>query len=134
MGHLRVSDIDNGRAHNLADKFAKQFGADRISVAEGIDDEMKAAEGLVNATPIGMTGHPGTPAPTALLRPDMWVADIIYTPPETVLLAAARHCGARHLNGGAMVVFQAAEAMRLFTGDPVDGERMLADYRSLARK
>ena len=58
----------------------------------------------------------------------MWVADIVYRPSETELLQHARARGCRTLNGMAMVAFQAAESMRLFTGHVPDSERM---YRAL---
>ena len=44
------------------------------------------------------------------------MADIIYFPAETELLARARARGCRTLSGAGMAVFQAVEAFRLFTG------------------
>jgi len=46
-------------------------------------------DGIVNATPVGMTKYPGSPLPPHLLRHDLWVADIVYFPAETELLRAA---------------------------------------------
>ena len=54
--------------------------------------------------------------PPELLEPGHWVADIVYFPLETELLAAARARGCRVLDGGGMAVFQAAEAFERFTG------------------
>lgn len=65
-----------------------------------------------------------------LLNPGLWVADILYVPRETELLRAARALGCRTMNGGGMVVFQAAEAFRLFTGISPDGERMLRHFHA----
>ena len=80
-----------------------------------------------------MTKHRGTPVPAALLRPDLWVADVVYVPLETELLAAARATGCRTLDGGGMTVFQAAGAFRLFTGLEPDADRMRAAFlRSVA--
>ena len=73
-----------------------------------------AADGLINATPIGMDAHPGMPLPAELLRPDLWVAEIIYFPLETELLKRARALGARTVDGGGMAVFQAVAAFRHF--------------------
>jgi shikimate dehydrogenase len=86
---------------------------------------------LVNCTPIGMTAHPGLPLPGGLLRPALWVADIVYFPLETELLRTARALGCRTLHGGAMAVFQAVEAFRLLTGITPDAERMLRHFASL---
>ena len=47
------------------------------------------------------------PLPAELLRPDLWVAEIIYFPLETELLKRARALGARTIDGGGMAVFQA---------------------------
>jgi shikimate dehydrogenase len=72
-----------------------------------------------------------TPLPADLLRPDMWVADIIYRPLATELLERARAVGCPTLNGGGMVVAQAAEAFRLITGLAPDPERMYRHFVSL---
>ncbi len=66
-----------------------------------------------------------------MLRPRHWVADIVYFPLETALLANARAKGCRVLSGGGMAVFQAVEAFRLFTGATPAPERMLAHFQRL---
>ena len=86
-------------------------------------------DGVIHATPMGMAEHPGMAVDEEVLRPEMWVTDVVYFPLETELLRVARQRGCRTLDGGGMVVFQAAEAFRLFTGVEPDRERMLADFR-----
>jgi shikimate dehydrogenase len=71
------------------------------------------------------------PLPEHLLRPEMWVADIVYRPLETELLQHARARGCQTLSGSGMLVFQAAGAFRLFTGIAPDVERMLRHLASL---
>ena len=78
-----------------------------------------------------MDKYPGLPLPAALLRPALWVAEIIYFPMETALLRTARELGCRTLDGGGMAVFQAVEAFRLFTGVTPDAERMARDFAEL---
>ena len=85
----------------------------------------------MHATPTGMAAHPGLPVPAGLLRPDLWVADIVYRPLETALVRAARDVGARVLDGGGMAVFQAVDAFKLFTGVEPDADRMLAHFATL---
>ena len=46
------------------------------------------ADGLIHATPTGMAAHPGLPLPEELLRPELWVAEVVYRPLETELLRA----------------------------------------------
>jgi shikimate dehydrogenase len=74
------------------------------------------------------------PLSAALLRPSLWVSEIIYFPIETELLRAARAIGCRTLDGGGMAVFQAAEAFRLFTGIEPDAERMLRHFAALSAR
>jgi shikimate dehydrogenase len=78
-----------------------------------------------------MAAHPGLPLPAEVLRPDLWVADIVYRPLETTLVQTARARGARVLDGGGMAVFQAVDAFRLFTGLEPDADRMLAHFTTL---
>ena len=58
----------------------------------------------MHATPTGMAQHPGLPLPAELLRPELWVADIVYRPLETELLRRAGALGCRTMHGGGMVV------------------------------
>lgn len=74
------------------------------------------AEVVVNATSVGMTGQPGCPIPADLLRPAQVVADLVYDPVETELVRTAREVGAVALDGVGMLVHQAADAFRLWTG------------------
>jgi shikimate dehydrogenase len=64
-----------------------------------------------------------------MLRPGLWVVDIVYFPLETELLARAREAGCRVLSGEGMAVFQATRAFELFTGVAADSERMTEAFR-----
>ena len=86
----------------------------------------------MNATPIGMVGHPGSPIDLDELHGDLWVADVVYRPLETELLRRARELGCRTLDGGGMAVFQAAASFELFTGLEPDRDRMLRHFAELA--
>jgi shikimate dehydrogenase len=128
---LLIHDVDCTRAFALAERLRHRFGADRVAAVTNLSSAMAAADGLIQATPVGMIGHPGLPLPIELLRPTHWVAEIIYFPLETELLKSARLLGCRTLDGSGMVVFQAAEAFRLFTGVAPDYERMLRCFAGL---
>jgi quinate/shikimate dehydrogenase (NAD+) len=133
---LTIVDTVAERAKAVAEGRAARFGRDRISVAGPADvaAALETADGLINTTPIGMVKYPGLPLSAALLRPDLWVAEIIYFPLETELLRTARALGCRTLDGGGMAVFQAAEAFRLFTGIEPDAQRMLQHFAALSAK
>lgn len=127
VGALHLYDVEQSRSYALAESLSASFGPGRVQVVTDLDAALARAEGLVNATPVGMTGHAGVPLPLSCLRPSLWVADIVYFPLETQLLREARRIGCRTLDGIKMVVFQAAAAFDIFTGLTADRERMLAD-------
>ena len=115
-GRVLVHDRDASRANLLVTHLAENFGHGRSRLTDASPAALADAAGLVNATPTGMLGFPGSPISSEALQAKLWVADIIYTPLETELIKAARLAGAQVLTGGGMCVHQAAEAFRLFTG------------------
>ena len=129
--HLSIFDVDMARARDLVDNLAQRFGAGRAQVGNHLENAMAEADGLVNTTPMGMAKLPGTPVPPALLRAELWVAEIVYFPLETELLRDARALGCRTLDGGNMAVFQAVKAFELFSGQTPDAQRMLAHFQSM---
>lgn len=131
ISHLTVFDTSTSAAEDLADRLRKINVAESISTADDLDAEIGRAFGIVNATPLGMQSLPGCPLPTHLLTADHWVADIIYFPLETELLAAARKAGCRTMDGSGMAVFQAVRAFELFTGVKPDPERMRVTFDAL---
>jgi shikimate dehydrogenase len=114
-----------GRAAELAARLAPLFPDCAFSAAASPEAALASADGVVNATPVGMASLPGTPFDPRLMTARQWVADVIYFPLETELLAAARARGQKVANGVSMVVGQAAEAFRLITGAQPDREAML---------
>ena len=135
QGAERVSvvDADHDRAHACAVRLAKRFGDDRVEVAADLAAALRGARGLVNATPVGMHGHPGTSVPADLLRGDLWVSDVVYFPLETELVRLARARGCRVVTGGGMAVEQAVGAFTLFTGRTPDSGRMARHFEELTR-
>lgn len=131
--HLTVVDRDRERADGLADALVGRFGTGRASSGDPahLDAALASADGLVHATPTGMAAHPGLPLDACLLRPELWVADIVYRPLETELVRTARGLGCRVLDGGGMAVYQAADSFRLFTGIEPDADRMLDHFATL---
>jgi 3-dehydroquinate dehydratase/shikimate dehydrogenase len=73
---------------------------------------------VVNATPLGTRGHleGKTPATTQQLRGARIVYDLVYNPRETRLLREARAAGCETAGGLLMLVGQAAEQFKLWTG------------------
>jgi shikimate dehydrogenase len=132
-GVLVVVDPDTDRARCLVESAGSRFGRDRVRLGlpDRVGEHVRHADGLINASPIGMVGHDGTPIDPRHLPPHAWVADLVYRPLQTRLLQEARRHGCRTLDGGGMAVFQAVRAFEIFTGCTPDADRMLADFREL---
>lgn len=128
--HLSIFDLDSARALDLVDNLSQRFGPGRAQVGNHLENAVAEADGVVNTTPMGMAKLPGTPVPAALLRAELWVAEIVYFPLETALLRDARALGCRTLDGGNMAVFQAVKAFELFSGREADARRMQAHFAS----
>ncbi len=87
---------------------------------------------IVNATPLGMAGE-DLPAPFMALEPGQIAYDLVYDPPTTPFLAAARHAGAEAFDGLGMLIGQAARSFRRWTAHDAPREVMsAAAVRALA--
>lgn len=131
--HVAVVDADPDSADDLAVRLAKVYGEERVAAAP-LEEAVAGAQGLVNATPVGMRGHEGLPVPEEMVTPDLWVSDVVYVPLETELVTLARRRGCRVVPGGGMAVFQAVAAFEEFTGHAADAERMLRHFDELTRR
>ena len=123
-GRLMLVDTDAARAEGLADCLNARYGTGRVSAGSDAAAVLPGATGLIHATPTGMAKLPGLPLDASLLRPALWVAEIVYFPIETALLKAARAVGCPVSDGGGMAVGQAVGAFQLFTGLSADADRM----------
>jgi len=128
---LFIVDRDHGRAEALARRVAANHPGRTVASAGEPVSAAKRADGLIHATPMGMAAHPGLALDPSLLRPEMWVAEIVYFPLETALLRAARARGCRTTDGGGMMVWQAVGAFEHFTGVKPDATRMEGHFRNI---
>tara|TARA_B100001250_G_scaffold413858_1_gene449513 strand:+ start:4268 stop:4885 length:618 start_codon:yes stop_codon:yes gene_type:complete len=78
---------------------------------------IKSAELIVNATPLGMNANDPLPFDINLLEDGQRVIDLIYKPAKTALLQEAEIRGLETLNGLGMLLYQAGEQFRLWTGE-----------------
>ena len=115
-----VANRNRERAEALSREFAHLPGSITVvdlsqsALASPLRDGFTA---LVNTTSVGMYPHPDAmpPVPVDALSPETFVADLIYKPFETQLLAAARQRGCRTQNGVEMLVWQGAIAFEYWT-------------------
>jgi shikimate dehydrogenase len=127
---IDIFDLDWDRSAELAASVNAWLGGERAGVAQTVPEAAREASGIVNTSPVGMAKYPGMPAPRDVLRPDLWVADIVYFPAETELLRAALAAGCRTLPGKGMAVFQAVRAFELITGRRPDADEMRRHFEA----
>jgi shikimate dehydrogenase len=129
--HLVIVDREADRADAAAAALNTLYGANRVTASVDAARALQGATGLIHATPTGMDKLPGLPLSAALLRPELWVAEIVYFPLDTELLQAARARGCASVDGGTMAVGQAIGAFELFTGLKADAARIEAHFRRM---
>jgi shikimate dehydrogenase len=109
--HLANRTIE--RAQALAD----QFGPHVLPLAlDAIEDVLPRAGLLVNTTSLGMQGQPALAIDIGKLPPRAVVADLVYVPLRTPLLAAARARGLKTADGLGMLLHQAVRGFELWFG------------------
>jgi shikimate dehydrogenase len=107
-----VVNRTRGRAHALRERFGEEVqpaGWDDRNVLEG-------AALLVNATTLGMAGQPALAVALERLPGHAVVADLVYAPLQTPLLAAAKARGLRAADGLGMLLHQAVRGFTLWFG------------------
>jgi len=129
-GAAAVTILNRGaeRAIAVGEIVSRNFHS--CSVAAGpLDDAslrraLDGADILVNCTSLGMRPDESScvVADPRALRPGLVVADLVYEPRETELLRRAARAGCRVVGGLGMLLWQGAEAFRIWTGEemPVD--------------
>ena len=112
-----ASIVLTNRTRGRADALAHAFGPS-VTVIDW-EDRRRALAGcglLVNATSLGMTGKEPLDLDLAALPADAVVADIVYSPLQTELLAAARARGNRTVEGLGMLLYQAVPGFERWFG------------------
>ena len=118
---VSVSARRSGAADAVAGLTSRREVEGEMAATIPWDDRAAAAVSadiVVNATPIGMLTDGSSPLDAAALHAGQTVVDLVHTPLETPLLAAARAAGALPVDGLGMLVHQAAIAFEQWTGLP----------------
>jgi shikimate dehydrogenase len=121
---VHLANRTTGRAQALADEFnvkAREFDVGVLPVAwRDIDRILPRAGLLVNTTSLGMAGQPELEIDVGLLPLAATVADLVYVPLRTPLLAAARGRGLKTADGLGMLLYQAVRGFELWFGQRPD--------------
>jgi shikimate dehydrogenase len=100
-----------------SEELAKQFGTNVHPVPwGGINDLLPGAKLLVNTTSLGMQGQPSLDIDVVRLPQTAVVADLVYVPLVTPLLAAAQAHGLKTADGLGMLLHQAVRGFELWFG------------------
>lgn len=122
------------RAEQCIEKL-KQYTSCKIQIFDYEDEhvlkrEISESAILTNATSVGMA--PNVEGcmiqDSSVFRPELIVSDVIYNPKETKLLKMAKEAGCNTFNGMYMLLYQGAEAFRLWTGQDMPVEMIKERY------
>ncbi len=117
---LRIANRTANKAQQLAADLSAHHPHASVRALDWTPLDQRAAinwaELIINTTSVGMKEGDGSPLDTNGISPGHIVADLIYAPPETPLLARCRAAGARTVNALGMLLYQGAEAFTLWTG------------------
>jgi len=117
---IRLVEKDPLRARALKMVLAEAFpNGPQVSVCDAAA-ACDRVDAVVNCTPIGMVGIPGTPVPAERLVGIRWAFDAVYTPVETAFKADAEAAGARVLSGFELFFYQGVHAFERFSGRRLD--------------
>ena len=113
---IRTVHLAN-RTLERAQALAAQFGASVQPMRwEEVGELLPRAGLLVNTTSLGMHGQPPLEIDVARLPADAVVADLVYVPLQTELLAAAQARGLKTADGLGMLLHQAVRGFELWFG------------------
>lgn len=116
---IRIFDTLAASAHDLAARIGPRA---TIVSPDQWSDAIRGADGLVNATPLGMGYKPGTAFAADLIGGQSWSFDAVYTPTDTQFLNDCSGAGLRILTGFDLFKHMAMRSFQAYTGaqpDPV---------------
>lgn len=110
---IRLANRTRARAEALKEHFGARVHPIDWNRAS---DSMESTATIVNTTSLGMVGQPELKVSLAAAPESSVVVDIVYTPLETPLLAAARARGLRGVDGLGMLLHQAVPGFEAWFG------------------
>jgi len=118
---VKVANRTLSKAEDLKKQVKKYLSQAKMEILPlqpaSVEEAIKDADILINATSVGMQTSDPLLLDSKLLHPRLKVVyDMIYNPPETPLLKAAREKGIKAINGLGMLLHQGAVSFKLWTG------------------
>jgi len=140
VGALIIANRSLSKAESLADALAKQATKSKVRtevvvvplVSANLEKAVVQCQLIVNCTTIGMKHSPDerrSPVEERLIPRDALVYDLVYNPPQTLLLRLAKAAGAKTMGGLHMLVYQGAASFKMWTGREAPLDIMLSAAR-----
>ena len=123
---IRLFDRDNAKAQKLAHDLNVLEPQTVVTAVDDLNAATANCDGLLNGTPVGMVGYPGSAFEPTAFTQAAWVFDAVYTPIETMFLQCAKAAGAQIISGYELFFFQGVHAWRHFSGRDVDTQKLRA--------
>ncbi|MEP0522204.1 MAG: hypothetical protein ABJO09_15300 [Hyphomicrobiales bacterium] len=119
---ISIWDIDPEKAQRLANEIGAIAHPIPIDIAE---DVSRAADGLVNATALGMQQYPGSAFARTWIKQQQWAFDAVYTPVDTEFLSTAATNDLKTMSGFELFKHMAIGSFTAYTGLSPDKKSML---------
>ncbi|WP_106752521.1 shikimate dehydrogenase family protein [Pannonibacter carbonis] len=124
---VALIDSDPAKSASLAEALSAQGKTNAFSIDGSALADLGGYDGVVNCTPLGMAGKPGSPLPEGVKGEPSWAFDAVYTPDHTTFRAQLEGLGADFLSGYELYFHQGIQAFEIFTGQPVRRTDWLRD-------
>ncbi len=125
---IRIWDMSEQSAKELVELIGPSA---KIVSAEQAHIAIAGADGLVNATPLGMSYHPGTAFPRELIGSQSWAFDAVYTPTDTEFLMDCSQAGLTALTGFELFRHMAMLSFQAYTGITANPDTIMPKLATL---
>jgi shikimate dehydrogenase len=120
---LVIYDMNKELATSLVQTLQKNNFPARLLEGD-VNEAMKQADFLINATPVGMFQYPGNPFPKEGFGGQKWAFDAVYTPVNTEFLIECEKHDITTLSGFQLFLHQGIEAFKRFSGLDIDAKKV----------
>ncbi|MEL6579242.1 MAG: shikimate dehydrogenase [Cyanobacteria bacterium J06621_12] len=127
--HITIYNRTFGTGISLADKLEAVYAGNLENINRSTSYDI-----IINATSVGDIDNPVSPIQDKTLEDlyrinqNLIVMDSIIYPPNTPLISQASQLGCTTVKGTKMLVAQAVEQIKLYTGYSVDTELLYSDF------
>ncbi len=118
-GEIIIANRTVNKAMAIKKQIENYFSSARIKAigisADELKNDVDRVDIVVNTTSLGLKMEDPLPIPKELMRPGLFICDLIYNPPETALIKYAKESGNHCINGLGMLLHQGAASFRIWT-------------------